>query len=48
MVRDDAARRLLFEMDTALEKLGRDVPNHESLVALMGTYHNLLRRWADT
>jgi len=48
MVRDDAQRSLLFEMDGALQRLGRDVPDHEALVQLMGTYHNLLRRWADT
>ncbi|HEY4056787.1 MAG TPA: Fe2+-dependent dioxygenase [Kofleriaceae bacterium] len=48
MVRDDARRTLLFEMDTALQQLGRDVPDHEAVTSLMGSYHNLLRRWADT
>ena len=48
MVREDAKRTMLFEIDTALQKLGRDVPGHESLVRMMGVYHNLLRLWSDT
>lgn len=48
MVRDDAQRALLFDMDTALQQLGRDVPDHDAVVQLMGVYHNLLRRWSDT
>jgi PKHD-type hydroxylase len=47
MVRDDAQRSLLFDIDMALVRLGRDVPAHPALVALTGCYHNLLRRWGD-
>lgn len=47
MVRDDAKRRLLFDIDMALVGLARDAKDHPSLVALTGCYHNLLRRWAD-
>jgi len=32
----------------ALQKLGRDVPEHPSLVQIAGAYHNLLRLWSDT
>lgn len=46
LVREDAQRRLLFEMDTAIRRLTADVPEHPALVQLTGTYHNLLRRWA--
>jgi PKHD-type hydroxylase len=46
LVRDDAQRTLLFDLDMAIVKLTRDVPGHASLVALTGTYHNLLRMWA--
>lgn len=46
LVRDDAQRALLFDLDMAIMRLGRDVPGHASLVALTGTYHNLLRMWA--
>ena len=47
MVRDDGQRTLLFEMDKAIQALTRDVPDHKALVSLTGTYHNLLRRWAE-
>ena len=48
MVRDDAHRRLLWEMDTSIQQLTQDCPQHPSLVSLTGIYHNLLRQWAET
>jgi PKHD-type hydroxylase len=48
MVREDGKRAILFELDTAIQQLGRDVPDHEALVRIAGTYHNLLRLWSDT
>ena len=47
MVRDDTQRTMLFELDNAIQALGRDVPQHPSVVKLAGLYHNLLRLWAD-
>ncbi|WP_341959829.1 Fe2+-dependent dioxygenase [Pseudomonas sp. RC10] len=47
LVRDDGHRTLLFEMDTAIQQLSRDVPDHPSLIQLTGTYHNLLRQWVE-
>jgi PKHD-type hydroxylase len=48
MVRDDARRRLLFEIDLAVQRLAAEVgQGHASLVSLTGSYHNLLRMWAD-
>jgi PKHD-type hydroxylase len=47
MVREDAQRTLLFDLDVAIQRLGRDVPDHASVVQLTGIYHNLLRRWSD-
>lgn len=47
LVREDSQRALLFEMDTAIQKLTLDVPDHPSLIQLTGTYHNLLRRWVE-
>jgi PKHD-type hydroxylase len=41
-------RRLLFEMDMALLKLRRAGGDDPALVQLTGTYHNLLRMWAQT
>jgi PKHD-type hydroxylase len=48
MVREEARRDILFELDTSIQRLGRDTPGHPSLVQLAGVYHNLLRLWADT
>ena len=48
MVRDDGARRLLFELDRGVQgaaaAMGQGDP---AVIALTGVYHNLLRRWAD-
>ncbi|WP_348523052.1 hypothetical protein [Endozoicomonas sp. G2_2] len=38
---------MLWDMDRAIQELTLAVPDHPSLVSLTGTYHNLLRRWAD-
>ena len=47
MVRDDARRALLFDMDMGILRISRDAPGHPSLTSLTGVYHNLLRMWAD-
>lgn len=47
MVRDDGQRRLLFELDSSIQALSAELPDHPSLVQLTGCYHNLMRRWAD-
>lgn len=47
MVRDDARRATLFDLDTAIQRLTMDVPDHAALIQLTGVYHNLLRAWAD-
>lgn len=47
MVRDLGERALLFDFDQAIQKLGRDRPDHPTMVELAGVYHNLLRRWAE-
>ena len=48
MVRIDDARRLLFEMDTHLMRLRTSVGETDpAVIGLTGTYHNLLRMWAD-
>src|SRR6478735_774241 len=48
MVRDDSARRMLFELDQAVQRLaGQLGQGDRSVVELTGVYHNLLRRWAD-
>jgi len=49
MVRSDEQRRLLFEMDSHLMRLRSTIGETEpGVIGLTGTYHNLLRMWADT
>jgi PKHD-type hydroxylase len=47
MVRDDAERTLLFDLDSALQQITDADPDHPAAVPLTGVYHNLLRRWAQ-
>jgi PKHD-type hydroxylase len=48
MIRDVHARSLIFDLDTAIQRLvdrlGRDDPE---AVKLTGIYHNLIRTWAE-
>ena len=48
MVRDDANRRMLFELDASIERLRASGADAEAVLQLTGLYHNLLRRWAET
>jgi len=47
MIRDEAARTMLFELDSAIQGLRRQVGDSAEVVTLTGLYHNLVRRWAD-
>lgn len=45
MVRDDARRRLLFDLDMSIQRLART--GDQEGVNLTAIYHNLLRMWAE-
>lgn len=48
MVRDDGARRILFDLDRAVQRVAAaQGAGDRATVELTGVYHNLLRRWAD-
>jgi PKHD-type hydroxylase len=47
MVKDDAERTLLFDLDLAAQQIRRDLPDHPVANQVANVYHNLLRRWAD-
>lgn len=47
MIRDDAQRRLLWEMDTSIERLRQSGADTGAVLQLTGVYHNLLRRWSE-
>lgn len=47
MIRHDAHRSLLLNLDIAIQKVAADLPEHSSLVEFTSVYHNLLREWAE-
>lgn len=47
MIRMDADRTLLFDLDAAIQQLATESPGNPLGVKLTGVYHNLLRRWAE-
>ena len=48
MIRDDGARRILFDLDNAVRSVAA-AQGHDArpVIELTGVYHNLLRRWAE-
>lgn len=48
LVRSDEQRRLLHDLDQTLMALRNASGDNEHTVRLSGTYHNLLRLWADS
>ncbi|MBS7456973.1 Fe2+-dependent dioxygenase [Coralloluteibacterium stylophorae] len=48
LVRDDARRQMLFELDAAIQALTASGADRDALLRLTGVYHNLLRQWAET
>src|SRR6185437_6671076 len=48
LVRDDAQRRTLLQLDTAIRQLTNGGADADAIRQLTGVYHNLLRQWAET
>jgi PKHD-type hydroxylase len=48
LIRDDAQRRMLFELDTSIQTLTHSGADNGAVLQLTGVYHNLLRIWAET
>lgn len=47
LVRSDAQRRMLFDLDVSIQQLAQKLPDEPEIVRLTGVYHNLLREWSD-
>lgn len=48
MVRDDAARQMLFDLDSSIQVLAADRGHGDAeIIRLTGVYHNLLRHWVE-
>ena len=48
MVSDDAQRNVLFDLDNTIQQLAVRPDNMNDVTRLTGTYHNLVRMWAQT
>ena len=49
MIRSDAHRRILFDLDQSIQALSGSIgANDPQTVRLTGIYHNLIRTWAET
>lgn len=48
LIREASQRSLLFDMDTAIQKLNETGADDGARRTLIGCYHNLLRQWSET
>ena len=48
LIRDDGRRALLYQMDTAIQRLNQTNADEVARRTLIGCYHNLIRQWSDT
>ena len=48
LLRDDAQRAMLFDLDNAIQRLNATDADAEARRSLVGVYHNLMRQWSDT
>jgi len=48
MIRDDARRNMLFEMDQTIQSLRSQMGDSAEVLGLTAQYHNLIRMWAET
>ncbi len=47
IIRDDGQRAILFDLDLAIQRVGRDHADSPVGVQLTGVYNNLLRQWSE-
>ncbi|ENW11770.1 Fe2+-dependent dioxygenase [Acinetobacter pittii] len=48
MIRDDAERHMLFNLDQTIQNLRMQLgDDHKEVLNLTNTYHNLIRKWAE-
>ena len=47
MIRDDGRRAMLFDVDSAIQRLNATGADAGARVQLTGCYHNLLRMWSE-
>ncbi|MEJ1969485.1 MAG: Fe2+-dependent dioxygenase [Rhizomicrobium sp.] len=45
MVKDDAERQMLFDLDRAILEISQSAPDSPAVLRLTALYHNLVRKW---
>jgi PKHD-type hydroxylase len=48
LIRDDGRRTILYEMDSAIQRLNQTNADEVARRSLIGCYHNLVREWSET
>jgi PKHD-type hydroxylase len=48
LIRDDSQRLILYDMDSAIQRLNQTNADEVARRQLIGCYHNLVRQWSDT
>ncbi len=48
LVRDDAQRAMMFDLDNAIQRLNQTGADDQARRTLIGLYHNLMRQWTET
>ncbi|MEO8746808.1 MAG: hypothetical protein ABI379_04005 [Rhodanobacter sp.] len=49
LIRDDAQRRMLFDLDLTIQRLTQNpASNQDTVLSLTIACHNLLRQWAES
>ena len=48
LVRDDAQRAMMFDLDNAIQRLNQTGADDQARRTLIGLYHNLMRQWTLT
>jgi PKHD-type hydroxylase len=47
MVKDDAERQMLFDLDRSIIEMAQAVPDSPAVLRLTALYHNLVRKWGE-
>jgi PKHD-type hydroxylase len=47
MVKDDAERQMLFDLDRSIIEMAQAAPDSPALLRLTALYHNLVRKWGE-
>jgi PKHD-type hydroxylase len=48
LIRDDGQRSILYDMDSAIQRLNETNADEAARRSLVGCYHNLVREWSET